>query len=61
MSMTLRVGTIPDRVVVLGEACDEPEEPSAEGLLRRLAADGDTEAKEALAFLSVLRSQPSTA
>lgn len=58
MDTEVRNGAITDRVIVLGEATEELEGPGAEGLLRRLAAGGDVEAKEALAFLSVLRSQP---
>ena len=61
MSTTVRDVTIPDQVVVLDEARDEPAGISAVGLLRALAAGGDTEAREALAFLTVLQSQPSTA
>ena len=50
--------TIPDRLIVLEEAQEHSgEESSAEGLLRSLAAEGNIEAKEAIAFLAASRSQ----
>ena len=53
-------GTIPERLIVLGEAPDVSHghgRSSAEELLRRLAAAGNIDAKEAVAFLAVQRSQ----
>ena len=51
-------GTIPEQLIVLEEASDDSEEgSSAEELLRSLAADGNVDAKEAVAFLAVSRSQ----
>jgi hypothetical protein len=57
MDTEVRDGTTADRLIVLGEA-EELDGQDAEGLLHRLAAGGDVEAREAVAFLSVLRSQP---
>jgi hypothetical protein len=51
-------GTIPERLIVLEEAPDgSTERFSAEGLLRSLAAEGNIDAKEAIAFLAMSRTQ----
>jgi hypothetical protein len=51
-------GTIEDELIVLDEVRDHfGEPPSAEGLLRSLAAQGNVDAREAVAFLVASRSQ----
>jgi hypothetical protein len=51
-------GTIPDRLIVLDDVAEHHgEQPSAEGLLRSLAAEGNVDAIEAVAFLTASRSQ----
>jgi hypothetical protein len=51
-------GTIPEPLIVLEEASEDPNERwSAEGVLRSLAAAGNLDAKEAIAFLAARRSQ----
>ena len=51
-------GTIEDELIVLDEVGDlRGEQASAEGLLRSLAAQGNVDAQEAVAFLVASRSQ----
>jgi hypothetical protein len=58
MSADTGHGTIPERLIVLEEAPDDSNgQLSAEELLRRLAAEGNIDAKEAVAFLAAKRSQ----
>jgi len=57
MSTDTGHGTIPERLIVLDEARDDGDERSSvEGLLRRLEAEGNIEAKEAIAYLAAKRS-----
>jgi hypothetical protein len=53
-------GTLEEPLIVLQSARDDaPEQSNVEELLRSLAADGDVDAKEAIAFLMGQRSQHS--
>jgi hypothetical protein len=60
MSTDTDPGTIPERLIVLGEAPEDSNgHSSAEELLRDLAAEGNIDAREAIAFLAATRSQRS--